>query len=135
MFALLWIVAVVFVILLGLYRLLLSILIKYLDRVAMVPLMRWLPFYIVCWQYFDNSDVWAKTILLVLMKTGAIEAREMEDLGDEEVESSTYNGLLFHSNTMEIYEFRLKYHPRRKRKIKLMSRDWFEPEPVPIPVS
>jgi|GEM_PF-5912315 hypothetical protein len=130
-----WIVTVMFIVLVCLYKLLLVIVIKYLDRVAKMPLMKWMPFYDICYEHFDNSEFWTRIMLLALMRRAAIEARLMEGFEDEGIENPTFGELQFHSNTMDIYEFRLTYRPRRKRKIKLTSREWFEPELVPIPVS
>ena len=114
--------------------LLINLLFKYMDRIASMPVMKWIPFGELRYAYFDNSGFWAQMMLLALMKGKAIEARLMEGFEGEGIENPTYEKLQFRAHTMEMYEFRLNYRPRRKRKIKLMDREWFDRDPVLQPV-
>jgi hypothetical protein len=100
-----------------------------------MPLMMWMPFNDIRNEYFDNSTLWAQLIILTLMKIEVMEARLMDEFEDEgeDIINPTYEKIM-RVGTVGIYEFRLIYRPRRKKKINLNSRSWFEQEPELQPI-
>lgn len=135
MFLLLPAAIIVCIFLLYLMVLLHKMVFKYVDRVASMPLMKWMPFYEICRNYFDDSEFWAQMILLALMKGKAIEARPQEGFEDECIEDPAFRDLQYQIESLTMYEFRLTYRPRRKRRPRLLSGEWFEKEPALQPVS
>ncbi|HQU09935.1 MAG TPA: hypothetical protein PLV25_08255, partial [Opitutales bacterium] len=55
-----------------------SLLFKYMDRVGVMPLMKWMSFDEIRRRHFDDSEFWTQIMLLALLKQTVIEGRPLE---------------------------------------------------------